>query len=144
MVFPKVINIINLYYEIFNIKKYIILENDQDINDKKIYDINKIINEYFKGLTVTDENLDNIFEKNDIPFYLSLQKYNNITNMNDKEIKLLLNEKEKNKKLIDILSDTNEQYEQKNFPKEQIILKVYWNPKYNPKLKNYLRPEKVE
>ena len=144
VVFPKVINILNLYYEIFNIKKYIILENDQDNNDKKIYDKNKIINEYFKGLTVTDENLDNIFEKNDLPFYLSLQKYNNITIMNDKEIKLLLNEKEKNKKLIDILSDTNEQYEQKNFPNEQIILKVYWNPKYNPKLKNYLRPEKID
>ena len=35
-------------------------------------------------------------------------------------------------------------FEQNNFPNEQIILKIYWNPKYNDNIKKYLRPEKID
>ena len=142
VVFSKSINIINLYYEIFKMKKNIILEEERRNNNfKKILDKN-IINEFFNELYVTKENFDinKIFKDKKTPFYLCIQKYT-IENIHEKEIELLLNEKDKNRQLIEVLDGLSEQ---KKFPNEQIILKIYWNPKYNNKLKNYLRPEKID
>ena len=146
VVFSKLINIINLYYEVFKMKKNIIIEDDpNNNNNKKQIDKNTVINEYFKELFVTKDNfnINKIFE-NKTPFYLCIQKYNNnksVGENNNEEIYLLLNEMEKNRKLIEILDNL---LEQNNFPNEQIILKIYWNPKYNDNIKKYLRPEKID
>jgi hypothetical protein len=147
VVFSKEITIFDLYYQIFLKKKKIILDNnqnDKDDNNKKLLDKNNIMNYYFKEINSLD--IDN-FKNSNIPFYLSLELYKidnnnvNLINQNGKQIYLLLNEESKNKKLRDILPDINEQ---NNFPNEQIILNVVWNPKYNNKIKEYVRTEKID
>ena len=145
VVFPKEISIINLYYEIFKIKKNIIIEKDPNDNNssKKQIDKNTVINELFKELFVTKDKFDiNKIFGDKTPFYLCIQKYNcnNAEKNIDEEICLLLNENEKNKKLVEILNNL----EQSNFPNEQIILKIYWNPKYTNNVIKYLRPEKID
>ena len=144
IIFPKIIKIINLYYEMFNINKNIIFDDDPNNNNNKsiIIEKNKIINEYFKSLSVAEENfnINKIFENNNTPFYLCVQKYNKIENKYEKEIILLLNENEKMKKLEEIINIKK----QNNFPNEQIFLKIYWNPIFSYKLKSYLRPEKID
>ena len=72
---------------------------------------------------------------------MSIQKFNLITEGTYKEIYLLLNEEEKNKKLRTILSDIEEQ---NNFPNEQILLKINWNDKYSDKIKEVIKLEKIE
>ena len=149
VVFSKDISILNLYYEIFMMKKSIIVENEVNNGEIKSDDKNKIesiINHYFQNLLVANkENFENnkIFNENNPPFYLCLQKLKLDINKNENgdDYILLLNEQEKNKKLKEILSDINSQ---NNFPNEQIILKLFWNPKYTNKLKNYLKPEKID
>ena len=75
-----------------------------------------------------------------MPFYISLQKYN-INNQKEEGTKyiLLLNEEEQNKQIKDILN-----VESIDFPNEQIIINIFWNQKYNNRLRNYLRPEKLD
>ena len=135
IIFSKEITISDLYYQMFLKKKNIILENNNILFDKS-----KIMNSYFNNTTVFDKgNID--FNNNNIPFYLSVQKCNYDLNKNGNEILLLLNEKEKNKKLKDIYPEIKDQ---NTFPKEQIILKIFWNPKYTNKIKDYLRAEKID
>ena len=145
IIFSKEISIFDLYYQIFLKKKNIILDNIQNINDKDKTDNNKTIDKsnimkfYFNNITCINKGF---FDNNsNTPFYLSLLKYNQTSNEDEKEIILLLNEQEKNKKLKDIYPDIKEQ---NNFPQEQIILKIYWNPKYTNRIKEYLRAEKID
>ena len=93
-------------------------------------------------LFITKEKFDSItiFEEANLPFYISLQKYN-INNQKEEGTKyiLLLNEEEQNKQIKDILN-----VESIDFPNEQIIINIFWNQKYNNRLRNYLRPEKYK
>ena len=144
VVFSKNITIFNLYIELFKRKKNIILGNNlinNNNNNNKQIDSKKIINDYFKALFITKENFDSktIFEKENLPFYLTLQKYNYNKNEEEKGIELLLNDEDKNKKIKEILN-----IETIDFPKEQICLNIFWNQKYNEQLKQYLRREKLD
>ena len=126
-------------------KKNIIIEKDLNDNNssKNQIDKNTVINELFKELFVTKDKFDiNKIFGDKTPFYLCIQKYNcnNAEKNIDEEICLLLNENEKNKKLVEILNNL----EQSNFPNEQIILKIYWNLKYTNNVIKYLRPEKID
>ena len=148
VVFPKDITIFDLYYQIIMKKKNIIFDNIKNAQEgniaNKIFDKNEIMNNYFTKATVLD--LENFNDKT-TPFYLALELYkndiNNINNINQKgeQIYLLLNEQVKNKKIKEIIPGISDQL---NFPNEQIILNIYWNPKYNSKIKEYLRAEKMD
>ena len=142
IVFSKNITIFNLYIEIIKRKKNIIIEYDLNNNNSKPIDIKRILNAYFKKLFITKEKFDSItiFEEANLPFYISLQKYN-INNQKEEGTKyiLLLNEEEQNKQIKDILN-----VESIDFPNEQIIINIFWNQKYNNRLRNYLRPEKLD
>ena len=146
VVFPKKANIHSLYIELFDMNKTIILENDS--YDTKWIDINRpnILTNYFSELMVVNNlfNANEIYSKENVtkilPFYLGLQKYSSVDDQYGKEEYLLLNDKDKtlNKIIKDIAGD------EYKFPNEQIILKVYWNPIYNNKLKSILKPEKID
>ena len=143
VVFSKEQTILDLYIEIFKMNQIIINEKENKTNSNQEMKL-KIINSYFQSLSsvnMSDFDETKIFNSNELPFYLSIQKLNLITNGNDKEIYLLLNEEEKNKKLRDILPDIEEQ---NNFPNEQILLKINWNEKYNKRITDIIKPEKVE
>ena len=145
VVFSKDQTIFDLYFEIFKMNQIIINENENENKTNFNQEIKeKIINSYFQPLIqVNINNFDEtkIFNSNNLPFYLCIQKFNLITNGADKEIYLLLNEEEKNKKLRTILSDIEGQ---NNFPNEQILLKINWNDKYITKIKEIIKPEKID
>ena len=146
VVFFKTIKLYDIYIEIFNMKKNIILENNTN-NNKNNADITNtnnidIIEKYFmrlKGLN-GNSNINEIFSNSKIPFYLAVQNYSIIDNQYGKEKYLFLNSKDKIlKEIIETMI-----WDQDNFPNVQIILKIYWNPIYTDKVKNYLKPEKID
>ena len=121
--FSKKISTIDLYFEIFKINKKIILEEQTD----KIQDIKEKFNSCFekvlnKGNIVTDS-----------PFFLCLQA-------NESEKILMLNEKEKNKSLEDIIKEMTI----KNPDDIQYEIHIHWNKKYNSNLTKILKPEKID
>ena len=141
VVFSKDQTFYNLYCEIITMNKIIILDNESKNNPTEI------INALFKYLLETPKekvNKEKIFndDDNNLPFYICVQKFNEkSTDNNNDEVLLLLNEQEKNKKLIDILGDIKDQ---NDIVTNQILLKIIWNPKYNTKLKNLIKPEKID
>lgn len=140
VVFSKEQTFYSLYSEIIKMNKIILLDNESKDNPTEI------INGLFKYLAETPRekvNKEKIFnDDNNLPFYICVQKYNpKSTENNDDEVLLLLNEQEKNKKLIDILGDVKDQ---KDIVNNQILLKIVWNPNYNTKIKNLIKPEKID
>ena len=139
VVFSKEQTFYSLYCEIIKMNK-IILDNESKDNPTEL------INVLFKYLLETPKekvNKEQVFnDDNNLPFYICVQKYNaKSTENNNEEVLLLLNEQEKNKKLIDILGDVKDQNDIVN---SQILLKIIWNPKYNTKIKNLIKPEKID
>ena len=142
-VFSKDQTVFDLYIEIFKMNQIIINENENKTNFN-LEMKEKIIKSYFQSLisvNINDFDNNTIFNSNNLPFYLCIQKFNLITNNTDKEIYLLLNEEEKNKKLRTILSNIGEQ---NNFPNEQLLLNINWNDKYYNKIKDVIKLEKIE
>jgi hypothetical protein len=140
VVFSKEQTFYNLYCEIIKMNKILILDSESKISPTEI------INGIFKYLVETPKekvNKEKIFnDENNLPFYICVQKYNEkSTDNNNDEVLLLLNEQEKNKKLIDILGDIKDQNDIVN---SQILLKIIWNPRYNTKIKNLIKPEKID
>ena len=140
VVFSKEQTFYNLYCEIIKMNKILILDSESKNSPTEI------INGLFKYLVETPKekvNKEKIFnDENNLPFYICVQKYNEkSTDNNNDEVLLLLNEQEKNKKLIDILGDIKDQNDIVN---SQILLKIIWNPSYNTKIKNLIKPEKID
>ena len=125
--FSKNITIKDLYFEIFNTNKKVILEEPTDK-----------IKESFEQLF---QNVLNGSDINKGPFFLSLKTFDNKKNKPEKQKILFLNEREKNKRLDDIIK---EMIIPENSDDIQFILEIYWNKKYNENLDNYLKPEKID
>ena len=138
--FPKIIffsrnnTIFDIYFEIFKINKKIILEESND-NDEQI---KKTFSQLFNKVLSANKNH---FVISEIPFFLSLQIFNNIKNKGESQIILFLSEGEINKQLQDILKGINNQPNGKDI---QLILGIYWNEKYQQKLLSSLRAEKID
>ena len=147
IVYPRDKTILELYYEIIKMNKIILFENESNNNDNNKplnnKNLQQIIYYNFNILFRVEKenvNINQIFS-GILPFCLCLQKYNIKYSIYESEIFLLLNEKDKNKKLRDILINIKDQ---SDFPDNQILLKIYWNQKYNNKLKYHIRTEKID
>ena len=75
------------------------------------------------------------------PFFLCLKKFDKKKNKTENEIFLFLTKEEKNKNLGDVLSGFNTENDSLN---KQLIIEIYWNEKYNDKLLDILRPQKID
>lgn len=147
-IFPKTYSIFNLYFEIFNLNKYIILKEEykKNINDKNIL-IDKIpIKSFFKikFKYLFENNANSIVNKKFVsnsapPFYLIIEIKHLNKKENNSEIILLLNDNKSKNKIKDVLL----KYNDIKFPDLQLIIKIIWNSVFKKDLLISLEPENL-
>ena len=132
--FSKNINIIDLYFEIFKINKKVICDQPTD----KLEQIKQLFLQLFQIASNTDKKN---FKFEEVPYFLCVKIYDNKKNKFGTQNILFLSQDEQNKKIQDILIGMDYQPNECDI---QIIIEIYWNEKYNEKLINCLRPEKID
>ena len=137
-----VIGLVALYFVLKHVVRPILANCHEVIAKRQLFwndeQIKKTFSQLFNKVLSANKNH---FVISEIPFFLSLQIFNNIKNKGESQIILFLSEGEINKQLQDILKGISNQPNGKDI---QLILGIYWNEKYQQKLLSSLRAEKID